>query len=50
MRNKMKECPNCGYDLDKHLTKSDKKKLKEKARIEKLQREYRNDFGEDEEY
>ena len=32
-------CPNCGYDINKHLTRSEKKKRKEKARFEKLQRE-----------
>lgn len=35
-----KECPNCGYDLDKHLTRSDKQKLKEKVRIEERQKKY----------
>ena len=35
----MKECPNCGYDLDSRLTKSEKRKLKDKSRIEKFRRE-----------
>ena len=36
----MKECPNCGYDLDKRLTKSEKQKRKEKARIELFRRDH----------
>jgi hypothetical protein len=34
----MKECPNCGYDLDKRLTKSEKQKRKEQARVEQFRR------------
>ena len=39
----MKECPNCGYDLDNRLTKSEKQKIKEKAQIEIFRKQYPND-------